>query len=123
MALQRMAEKAGEPLEIAICIGLDPIVMLSSQAIVAMGFDEFGIAGALYGKPVELVKGETVDVEYPAHAEIVLEGKILPNVRKPEGPFGEYPKYYGPQRIVRSLNLHVWSAVIINFSDYSACNR
>lgn len=98
MALQRMAEKAGEPLEIAICIGLDPIVMLSSQAIVAMGFDEFGIAGALYGKPVELVKGETVDVEYPAHAEIVLEGKILPNVRKPEGPFGEYPKYYGPQK-------------------------
>lgn len=98
MAFQRMAEKVGQPLEIAICIGLDPITLLSSQAIAPLDFDEFGIAGALYGQPMELVKGETVDVEYPAHAEIVLEGRILPNVRQPEGPFGEYPKYYGPQK-------------------------
>lgn len=98
MALHRMVEKDGQPLEVAICIGLDPITLLSSQAIAALGFDEFGIAGALYGEPMELVKGETVDLEYPAHAEIVLEGKILPNVRQPEGPFGEYPKYYGPRK-------------------------
>lgn len=98
MTLQRIAEKADQPLEIAICIGLDPITLLSSQAIAALGFDEFGIAGALYGEPMELVKGETVDLEYPAQAEIVLEGKILPNIRQPEGPFGEYPKYYGPQK-------------------------
>ena len=98
MTFQRMAETAGQSLDIAICIGLDPITLLSSQAIAALGFDEFGIAGALYGEPMELVKGETVDLEYPAHAEIVLEGKILPNVRQPEGPFGEYPKYYGPQK-------------------------
>lgn len=98
MALQRAAEKAGKPLDIAICVGLDPVTLLSSQAIAALGFDEFGIAGALYGEPMKLVKGETVDVEYPANAEIVLEGQILPNVRQPEGPFGEYPKYYGPQK-------------------------
>ena len=98
MALQRAAEKAGHPLDVAICIGLDPITLLSSQAIAALGFDEFGIAGALYGEPMKLVKGETVDVEYPANAEIVLEGRILPHVRQPEGPFGEYPKYYGPRK-------------------------
>lgn len=98
MALHRMMEKDGQPLEIAICIGLDPITLLSSQAIAALGYDEFGIAGALYGKPMELVKGETVDLEYPAHAEIVLEGKLLPHTRQPEGPFGEYPKYYGPRK-------------------------
>jgi len=98
MALQRAAEKAGKPLDIAICIGLDPVTLLSSQAITALGYDEFGIAGTLYGQPMELVKGETVDVEYPAQAEIVLEGRILPNVRQPEGPFGEYPKYYGPRK-------------------------
>ena len=98
MALQRMAEKSGNPLEVAICIGLDPIALLSSQAIAALGFDEFGIAGALYGEPMKLVKGETVNVEYPANAEIVLEGRILPNIRQPEGPFGEYPKYYGPRK-------------------------
>ena len=98
MALQRAAEEAGRPLDVAICIGLDPIALLSSQAISALGFDEFGIAGALYGESMKLVKGETVDVEYPANAEIVLEGRILPHVRQPEGPFGEYPKYYGPQK-------------------------
>ena len=97
-AFHQMAEEAGQSLDVAICIGLDPITLLSSQAIAALNFDEFGIAGALYGEPMELVKGETVELEYPAHAEIVLEGKLLPNIRQPEGPFGEYPQYYGPQK-------------------------
>lgn len=97
MHFQRMAEKNNQPLEIAIAIGLDPIVMLASQALTPLGQDEFNIASALYGEPMELVKCETVDIEVPAHAEIVLEGKILPNVREPEGPFGEYPKYYGEE--------------------------
>ncbi|MGP8049765.1 MAG: UbiD family decarboxylase [Desulfobaccales bacterium] len=92
----RMAEAAKKPLEVAIAIGLDPILMLSSQALTPLGVDECMIAAALYGKPLELVKCETVDLEVPAHAEIVLEGTILPEVREVEGPFGEYPKYYGP---------------------------
>lgn len=90
------AEKAARPLDIALAIGVDPILLLASQAIAPLGFDEFTIASALYGQPLELVKGETVDVEVPAQAEIVLEGRLLPGVREPEGPFGEYPKYYGP---------------------------
>ncbi len=98
MHFHRIAEKKNQPLEIAIVIGCDPITMLSSQALTPIGQDEFCIASALYGEPMELVKCETVDIEVPAHAEIVLEGKILPNVRKPEGPFGEYPKYYGPRK-------------------------
>ncbi len=92
----RMAEAANKPLEVAIAIGLDPILMLSSQAITPLGVDEYTIAAALYGKPLELVKCETVDLEVPAHAEIVLEGTITPGVLEVEGPFGEYPKYYGP---------------------------
>lgn len=92
----RAAEEAGRPLDIAIAIGVDPLVLLASQALVPLGYDEFTIAGALYGKPLELVKCETVDIEVPAHAEIVLEGRLLPGIREMEGPFGEYPKYYGP---------------------------
>lgn len=92
----RAAEAEGRPLEIAIAIGLDPLIMLASQALTPLGFDEFSIVGALYGKPLELVKCETVDIEVPSQAEIVLEGKLLPGVREIEGPFGEYPKYYGP---------------------------
>ncbi|AOQ22908.1 Phenolic acid decarboxylase subunit C [Moorella thermoacetica] len=90
------AEASNNPLEVAIAIGLDPIVLLASQALTPPGFDEFTIAGALYGQPLELVKCETVDLEVPAQAEIVLEGRLLPGVREVEGPFGEYPKYYGP---------------------------
>jgi 2,5-furandicarboxylate decarboxylase 1 len=92
----RTAEAAGQPLEIAIAIGVDPILLLASQAIAPLGFDEYTIASALYDTPLELVKAETVDLEVPAHAEIILEGRLLPQVRETEGPFGEYPKYYGP---------------------------
>ncbi len=92
----RAAEKAGKALEVAIAIGVDPVLLLSSQALTPLGFDEFTIAGTLYGEPLKLVKCETVDLEVPAEAEIVLEGRIPPDVRESEGPFGEYPKYYGP---------------------------
>jgi 2,5-furandicarboxylate decarboxylase 1 len=92
----RAAEETGQPLEVAIAIGLDPLLLLASQALTPPGFDEFTIAGALYDQPLELVRCETVDVEVPAQAEIVLEGRLLPGVRQIEGPFGEYPKYYGP---------------------------
>jgi len=92
----RAAEQAGKALEVAIAIGVDPVLLLSSQALAPLGFDEFTIASTLYGEPLKLVKCESVDLEVPAEAEMVLEGRILPEVRETEGPFGEYPKYYGP---------------------------
>lgn len=99
------AEAQGKPLEIALAIGVDPILLLASQALAPLGFDEFTIASRLYGKPVELVKCETVDLEVPAQAEIVLEGRLLPGVREMEGPFGEYPKYYGPASLKPVIEL------------------
>jgi 2,5-furandicarboxylate decarboxylase 1 len=99
------AEALGKHLEIALAIGVDPILLLASQALVPVGFDEFTIASRLYGKPVELVKCETVDLEVPAQAEIVLEGRLLPGVREMEGPFGEYPKYYGPASLKPVIEL------------------
>lgn len=90
-----MAERAGEPLEIALVIGVHPACILASQAIAALDEDEMHIAGALLGRPVEMVKCLTNEVRVPAHAEIVLEGRILPKLREPEGPFGEFPQYYG----------------------------
>ena len=93
----RMAEEAGEGLEIALVIGVHPACILASQAIAALDVDEMEIAGALLGRPVEMVKCRTNRVRVPAHAEIVIEGRILPKVREPEGPFGEFPQYYGPR--------------------------
>jgi 2,5-furandicarboxylate decarboxylase 1 len=93
----RMAEQAGEALEIALVIGVHPACILASQAIAALDNDEMEIAGALLGQPVEMVKCRTNRVRVPAYAEIVIEGRILPKVREPEGPFGEFPQYYGPR--------------------------
>lgn len=90
-------EEKGEPLEIAIVLGVDPILMLASQAIAELGQDETEIAGSLKGKPIPVVRCQTVNIDVPAETEIVLEGKILPHVREPEGPFGEFPSYYGPK--------------------------
>ena len=89
------AERAGEPLDVAIVIGVDPLTLLSSQAIAPIDFDELTIAGALHGAPLRVVKCVTNAVRVPADAEIVVEGRLLPRVREPEGPFGEFPQYYG----------------------------
>src|ERR1700731_4101723 len=93
----RMAEEAGHALEIALVIGVHPACVLASQAIAALDDDEMKIAGALLGRPIEMVKCQTNQVRVPGHAEIVIEGRILPKVREPEGPFGEFPQYYGPR--------------------------
>ena len=91
----RMAAEAGEALEVAIVIGVDPAALLASQAIVPLDYDEMEIVGALHGAPVDMVKCKTNNVRVPARAEIVLEGRVLPDVSEPEGPFGEFPQYYG----------------------------
>ncbi|SAK48805.1 decarboxylase UbiD [Caballeronia fortuita] len=93
-AFQRAAEEAGEALDVAVAIGVDPLTMLASQAITPIDCDELEIAGALHGAPLPVVRCMTNGVHVPASAEIVIEGRILPNVREPEGPFGEFPKYY-----------------------------
>ncbi len=98
----QLAEEVGEALEVAIVIGVDPAALLASQAVVPLDFDEMEITGALHGAPVEMVKCKTNNVRVPARAEIVLEGRVLPGVAEPEGPFGEFPQYYG-----RQANRHV----------------
>lgn len=89
----RRAEEKGKSLEVAVVIGAHPLILLAASAKTAISVDEYDIAGGLLGEPLELVAGETVDVEYPATAEIVIEGEILAGVREPEGPFGEYTGY------------------------------
>lgn len=89
-------EAKGRPLEIAVAIGLDPLTMLASQvSFRRFKMDKFELAGALRGAPLELVRCDTIDLEVPAEAEIVLEGRVLPGIRTAEGPFGELGKYYG----------------------------
>jgi 2,5-furandicarboxylate decarboxylase 1 len=90
------AESIGKGLPIAIAIGTDPVLPLATQWMAPYGTDELALAGALRGEPVEVVKAETVDLEVPATAEIIIEGTVLPKVREEEGPFGEVSGYYTP---------------------------
>ncbi|MDQ1664102.1 MAG: 2,5-furandicarboxylate decarboxylase 1, partial [Actinomycetota bacterium] len=88
-------EREHADLDIAIVVGVDPLTLMASQAIVPIDHDELEIAGALRGAPLPVTKCITNDVRVPAEAEFVLEGRLLSRVREPEGPFGEFPQYYG----------------------------
>jgi 2,5-furandicarboxylate decarboxylase 1 len=91
--IERWHER-GEPAEIAVVIGADPVTQIASQARAPYGVDEFGIAGGMRGEPLEMVKGVTIGLQVPAHAEIILEGVIEPGRLELDGPFGEYPGTY-----------------------------
>ncbi|GAA5167528.1 MULTISPECIES: UbiD family decarboxylase [Amycolatopsis] len=95
LAFFREHEESGEDLAVAVVIGVDPLTLMASQAIVPLGQDELEISGALRGEPLPVVRCLDSDILVPAHAEIVLEGRLLAGVREPEGPFGEFPQYYG----------------------------
>lgn len=88
------SEAKGVPLEIAIVVGIDPITFFSSVVWAPFGTDKLDIAGSLAGRPIEIVKCSTIDLEVPAHSEFVLEGHIIPGERQKEGPFGESTGYY-----------------------------
>jgi 4-hydroxy-3-polyprenylbenzoate decarboxylase len=82
---------------VAVALGLDPITAYSASAPLPKHIDELMLAGFLRGEPVELVQGVTVDLEVPAHAEIVLEGYIERDELGLEGPFGDHTGYYTAQ--------------------------
>lgn len=92
----RKNEELNRPTPVAVVIGADPSIGYVSVSKMSEALDEFAVAGALRGEPVDLVPCETVPLEVPATAEIVLEGEIPPRVREKEGPFGEYTGYMGP---------------------------
>ncbi|HWQ43590.1 MAG TPA: UbiD family decarboxylase [Desulfosporosinus sp.] len=85
------AQEQGKPLEMAVAIGLHPIELLSADCSAPTGVYEMTIAGALRGEPLQMIKCETIDVEVPANAEIVLECEVLPTGWiTDEGRYGEF---------------------------------
>lgn len=86
------------PLAVAIALGLDPAIHIASVASFPFGVDELAMAGSLRREPVKLVKCETIPLEVPADAEIVLEGELRYDEKRLEGYFGEFTGYYGLQK-------------------------
>jgi 4-hydroxy-3-polyprenylbenzoate decarboxylase len=77
------------PIPITMCFGVPPACTLLAGAgfdyvILPQGCDEIGVAGAVQGNPVRLVKARTVDAMALADAEIVLEGHVHPRDRRYE---------------------------------------
>lgn len=98
----RRAEERNQPLPIAICLGVEPMLTCMSCTPLAYDLSEFKYAAALNGAPQELTKCLTCDLDVPAGAEYVIEGEVLPRQRFPEGPFGEFPgSYSGIRQQVR----------------------
>jgi len=97
------SEPKNRPLEFAIAIGNEPLTTLMGAVRFPVGVSEAEMAGALRREPVELVKCETVDLEVPATAEVVIEGELVPHERRDEGPFGEYTGYMGGLRAPRPV--------------------
>jgi 4-hydroxy-3-polyprenylbenzoate decarboxylase len=84
----------GERMEVAVAIGTDPATTFSAIVPAPPEVEEYIIAGFLRQAPVELVQCETVDLQVPAHAEIVLEGYVELGEMRAEGPFGDHTGFY-----------------------------
>ena len=89
------AERSGEPLQVAIAIGVEPALLIAAIGFSIMSIkDKLELAGSLRGEAVEVIRGETVDFDIPADSMFILEGIIPPKTREIDGPFGESSGYY-----------------------------
>ncbi|MFH0914459.1 MAG: UbiD family decarboxylase [Chloroflexota bacterium] len=95
----RKCKERGIPLQAAMVIGGPPSIGYVGVSRFPQNVDEFGVAGALAGEPLELVKCKTVDLEVPAQAEVVIEGELTTRELEPEAPFGESTGVVGLEEI------------------------
>jgi 2,5-furandicarboxylate decarboxylase 1 len=101
------AQRRGEPLSIAVCIGTDMALIYAAAFMgsqMPLDMDELSAAGGIKGAPLDLVACVTQPLAVPADTEIVIEGQISVGDTVHEGPFGEFVGYHsdaGPAPIVR----------------------
>jgi UbiD family decarboxylase len=89
-------DRLGRPMPMALVIGADPVVYFAGASPVRYGVNELAVAGGIRQEPLEVVACETVDIEVPGAAEIVIEGELLLAETQLEGPYGEYTGYMCP---------------------------
>ncbi len=89
----RRAEERGEGMPVTVVIGGHPTLAFGGLWKGPITTDEYEVIGGMMGVPLEIAPGVTVPIEAPVHAEIVVEGRILPDLREPEGPFAEFTGY------------------------------
>ena len=102
----RKAAEAGKKLEIAIALGVDPMIIMAAATPIPVDLSEWLFAGLYGGSGVKLAKCKTLDLEVPADAEFVLEGTITPGEMLPDGPFGDHMGYYGGVEVSPLVRFH-----------------
>jgi UbiD family decarboxylase len=119
-----------KPIAVAAAWGIDPLFMLVGSQTFPKNVSEYEFAGGIKGGPIPVVRGRTTDLLLPANAELVIEGMIRPNSVKAEGPFGEFPGYYGrPEAgcpLVDITAVHYRSNPILTnalMADYPSCEQ
>ena len=91
---RRMLAEGRRRMDVAVAIGCDPATMYSAILPLPPELDEMLLSGFLRGKPVDMVRCETCDIEVPANSEIVLEGYLELGEMRTEGPFGDHTGFY-----------------------------
>ncbi len=84
----------GEPFPVSVALGADPATILGAVTPVPDSLSEYGFAGLLRGSRTEVAASIGNELQVPARAEIVLEGRIHPSDTALEGPFGDHTGYY-----------------------------
>jgi len=130
-AMLKKYEERGKPMPIALVIGADPHSHIAAMTPIDHGVCEAEIAGALQGKSIPMVACETIDLEVPANAEMVVEAEILPGARADEGPFGEYTGHSAhrgkvPRASVKCIThrknpIHTLANMGKPYDDYATC--
>ncbi len=91
----RKAKAMGRKLEIAIAIGVHPLLVMAAATPIPVELSEWLFAGLYAGEGVRLTKCKTLDLQVPSHSEVVLEGTITPGEEITDGPFGDHMGFYG----------------------------
>ncbi len=99
--IARKDEEANRPTPVAMVVSHHPAFYIGALNVSPFGEDDYAIIGSIAGNPLRLTTSETWGDEFlvPADADLVIEGEVPPGVREVEGPFGEFPGTYGPQRV------------------------
>ncbi len=99
--ISRKHEEVGKPTPVAIVVSHHPAFYIGGLNVSPFGEDDYAVIGSIAGRSLRLTPSETWGDDFlvPADADIVIEGEIPPGVREVEGPFGEFPGTYGPQRV------------------------
>ncbi len=103
--LYAKCKRENRRMDVATVIGVDPLVLVSFILKVSPGTDKLAVAGGLQGRPVPVSKAETIDIDIPAQAEVVIEGYIDPRGKEEDGTLGEGSGYY--MAFSRSPAIHV----------------